>query len=483
MKKINFTSHKTAEAAFDHIKKLYDQSLKRIQKEFSHVLNNKPLDKRVLEQATYPYVQITVTADQLVNPMFPLAYGVVQDPGTYGITVTQPDLFKDYYLEQLDSLIQNHDIPIEVGPSAVPIPLLYAVPDADLLKLSELQRKLIEKTFPPLDLRQIDDTIANSIHEVDHASHMPLSLFTAQRVDYSLDRLYHYTGTDPQHFQKFVLLTNYQRYVDAFITYAHDHLKKHSDYTSFVGPGDIEITPGQEYPKGCDVNQCQMPAYHLKAPNQNGITFINIGVGPSNAKTITDHLAVLRPHCWIMIGHCAGLRHNQMLGDYVLAHAYMRDDRVLDMDVPAWVPIPSIGEIQLAMLDAIEQVTGLSGDEFKLRCRTGTVASTCDRNWELNTKEFYVHLRQSRAIAVDMESATTATNGFRFRVPYGTLLCVSDKPVHGEIKMRGMANAFYQKRVQQHLLIGLRAIELLRARGVDQLHSRKLRGFFEVPFG
>jgi len=58
-----------------------------------------------------------------------------------------------------------------------------------------------------------------------------------------------------------------------------------------------------------------------------------LGWGPSNAKTITDHLAVLRPHCWIMVGHCAGLRHNQLLGDYVLVHAYMRDDRVLDMNV------------------------------------------------------------------------------------------------------------------------------------------------------
>ena len=69
---------------------------------------------------------------------------------------------------------------------------------------------------------------------------------------------------------------------------------------------------------------------------------------------------------------------------------------------------------------------------------------------------------QSRAVALDMESATIAANGFRFRVPYGTLLCVSDKPLHGEIKLPGMANHFYRERVDQHLRIGMRAMELLR---------------------
>ncbi len=119
--------------------------------------------------------------------------------------------------------------------------------------------------------------------------------------------------------------------------------------------------------------------------------------------------------------------------------------------------------------------------------RTGTVASTDNRNWELLPSHHALstperRFSQSRAIALDMESATIAANGFRFRVPYGTLLCVSDKPMHGEIKLPGMANHFYRERVDQHLRIGVRAIELLRAAGVDQLHSRKLRSFAEVAF-
>jgi AMP nucleosidase len=225
-----------------------------------------------------------------------------------------------------------------------------------------------------------------------------------------------------------------------------------------------------------------MPAYHLLREDRLGVSLVNIGIGPSNAKTITDHLAVLRPHCWLMIGHCGGLRRSQQLGDYVLAHAYVREDHVLDKDLPTWVPVPPIAEVQVALQAAVAQVTGLSGDSLKTRMRTGTVVTTDDRNWELSHDDRYLRFNQSRAIAIDMESATIAANGFRFRVPYGTLLCVSDKPLHGEIKLRGMANAFYRQRIDQHLAIGLEAIRMIREAGVERLHSRKLRSFDEPAF-
>jgi AMP nucleosidase len=227
----------------------------------------------------------------------------------------------------------------------------------------------------------------------------------------------------------------------------------------------------------------QMPGYHLMRADRSGITMVNIGVGPANAKNITDHIAVLRPHAWLMLGHCAGLRTTQQLGDYVLAHAYVREDHVLDEELPLWVPIPALAEIQLALEAAVADVTGVAPQELKRIMRTGTVASTDNRNWELlPDNRPQRRFSQSRAVALDMESATIAANGFRFRVPYGTLLCVSDKPLHGEIKLPGMANHFYRERVDQHLRIGIRAIERLREGGVDQLHSRKLRSFAEVAF-
>jgi len=225
-----------------------------------------------------------------------------------------------------------------------------------------------------------------------------------------------------------------------------------------------------------------MPAYHFVRKGHSGVTLVNIGVGPSNAKTITDHLAVLRPHVWLMIGHCGGLRRTQRLGDYVLAHAYLREDNVLDDALPPSIPLPTIAEVQLAMTKAVADVADIPEGRLKEHLRTGTVVTTGDRNWELNFEKIAVRLNQSRAIAIDMESATIAANGFRYRVPYGTLLCVSDRPLHGEIKLPGMADAFYQARVAQHLEIGLRAIDLLRAEAdAGALHSRKLRSFDE-PF-
>jgi AMP nucleosidase len=224
-----------------------------------------------------------------------------------------------------------------------------------------------------------------------------------------------------------------------------------------------------------------MPGYHLIAPGRRGVSLINIGVGPSNAKTITDHLAVMRPEAWLMIGHCGGLRSTQTIGDYVLAHAYLRDDHVLDDLLPVEIPIPAIAEVQQALNDASEKITGESGERLKRRLRTGTVITTDDRNWELRYTLQARRFNQSRAVAIDMESATIAAQGYRFRVPYGTLLCVSDKPLHGEIKLPGQANRFYEQAISQHLRIGLAAVDELRQTG-PRLHSRKLRAFDEPPF-
>jgi AMP nucleosidase len=293
-----------------------------------------------------------------------------------------------------------------------------------------------------------------------------------------------------------VLYTNYQFYIDEFVKLGRTVMTESDDpevrayrsqYSSFVEPGDVvtyNANLGSEPVEGAAPPRLpQMPAYHLKRADGSGITMVNIGVGPSNAKTITDHIAVLRPHAWVMLGHCAGLRNTQRLGDYVLAHGYVREDHVLDADLPLWVPIPALAEVQLALERGVADVTQLDGVELKRVMRTGTVASVDNRNWELRDhREPVQRLSQSRAIALDMESATIAANGFRFRVPYGTLLCVSDKPLHGELKLPGMADTFYRGQVDQHLQIGVRAMEILRTNGLDKLHSRKLRSFAEVAF-
>ncbi len=465
---------------------MYDASIAQIQEMLTCLSegDEKDCEELVCEGANYPYVGINVTpANMHIDAR--LSYGVAIDPGTYGTTVTNPVLFGDYFREQIDLLIKHHKVPVVVGKSDWPIPLPFV---AEQLKfeIQESQRKQVKATFTLPNLSRVTDEIANSTYRTPHNAPYPLSLFSGERVDYSLHRLHHYTGTSPKHFQGFILLTNYQRYIKEFIQYAREQIKDGAEFSSFVGPGDqiIHNTRYSNEPEsGKEPEHLpQMPAYHLKRPDGQGITFVNIGIGPSNAKNITDHLAVLRPHCWLMLGHCAGLRRSQELGDYVLAHAYVREDHVLDADLSHMVPLPAIAEVQVALQDAMANITGQHGHELKTRMRTGTVLTTDNRNWELHSQDLFERFNQTRAIAVDMESATVAANGFRFRVPYGTLLCVSDKPVHGELKLRKMADSFYQERVHQHLKIGIEAIRLLREGGVQNLHSRKLRGFDEPPF-
>ncbi len=441
-------------------------------------------------RACYPFVRLRTST--VVRPDSRLSYGFVAGPGSHETTLTRPDLFASYYREQFRLLLKNHHVPLEVGTSTQPIPVHFSLADGDHLEgsLSPGRRVLMRDLFDLPDLAPMDDGIANGTHEPAAGEALPLALFTAPRVDYSLHRLRHYTGTAPEHFQNFVMFTNYQFYIDEFVRLGHALMADAaSDYEAFVEPGNVVTRrtglppPADEQPGAPPPRLPQMPAYHLVRPGHGGITMVNIGVGPANAKTITDHIAVLRPHAWLMLGHCAGLRNSQQLGDYVLAHAYMREDHVLDEELPLWVPIPALAEVQLALEQAVADVTKLEGYELKRVLRTGTVVSTDNRNWELLPHTGPVRrFSQSRAVALDMESATIAANGFRFRVPYGTLLCVSDKPLHGEIKLPGMANHFYRERVDQHLRIGMHAIELLRRERPGSLHSRKLRSFAEVAF-
>jgi AMP nucleosidase len=468
-------------AAVDRLAALYDQATVFLQDGFQRVVREGRPAGRL--RAFYPQIRLTV--DSFAHVDSRLSFGYVSEPGTYATTVTRPDLFRHYLIQQLGLLIQNHGVAIEVSPSTTPIPLHFAmagsagfsVPQEGALTFA------LRDVFDVPDLATTNDDIVNGTHTRNEDGSIPLAPFTAQRVDYSLARLAHYTATDPGHFQNHVLFTNYQFYVDEFEAYARAALADPtSGYTAFVATGNQEITAPD-----CTLihpaKMPQMPTYHLKRADGQGVTLVNIGVGPSNAKTATDHIAVLRPHAWMMVGHCAGLRASQSLGDFVLAHAYLREDHVLDDDLPLWVPIPALAEIQIALQDAVAEVTRLEGYELKRIMRTGTVATIDNRNWELRDQSGPVQrLSQSRAIALDMESATIAANGFRFRVPYGTLLCVSDKPLHGELKLPGMASEFYKTQVARHLQIGIRAMERLREMPLERIHSRKLRSFDETAF-
>ncbi len=474
-------SFNTAPEAVEMLIALYAEATTFLRKHFLAVMRGE--DPAGRYRAFYPQISLTTSSYAKVDSR--LSFGHVAEPGHYTATITQPDLFKGYLTQQIGLLIDNHRVSVRVGLSTTPIPVHFAMESGAVIEGTAeagLTRPLRD-LFDVPDLNTTNDTIVNGDVTSGLDGLRSLAPFTAQRVDYSLARLAHYTATEPEHFQNHVLFTNYQFYIDEFIAFAKKQIADpDSGYTALIEPGNVVTTvtgstgtPAAKLP--------QMPTYHLVRKENAGITMVNIGVGPSNAKTITDHIAVLRPHVWLMLGHCAGLRNSQSLGDYVLAHAYVREDHVLDDDLPIWVPIPALAEVQVALEEAVEEVTGLEGYDLKKIMRTGTVATIDNRNWELRDQSGPVQrLSQSRAIALDMESATIAANGFRFRVPYGTLLCVSDKPLHGELKLPGMATAFYKRQVAQHLLIGLRALETLRGMPLERLHSRKLRSFEETAF-
>jgi len=464
----------------------YESSVKRLQSALAAYLKDRTppsAEQRARNDFCYPELVITY-AGKTRETKSNLAFGKLEKIGTFRTTFTKPELFADYIGEQLDLLNEQYELEISVGRSKQEIPFPYVLDGSADLELGTVSPNELARHFPTTELADIGDEIADGLLRVKGNSSSPLALFDGLRTDFSLARLRHYTGAPAEHVQHYILFTNYHRYVDEFVSWACTQVGN-GRYTALSGAGGLYVDQPTDNAAQLIADSTwrrhQMPAYHLIAPDRSGITLVNIGVGPSNAKTICDHLAVLRPEAWLMIGHCGGLRETQRIGDYVLAHAYLRDDHILDEVLPPEIPIPPIAEVQQALASAAEDVSGTSGADLKRRMRTGTVVTTDDRNWELRYSASALRFSQSRAIAIDMESATIAAQGYRFRVPYGTLLCVSDKPLHGEIKLPGQANRFYEEAIAAHLQIGIQTCELLREAG-NSLHSRKLRAFNEPPF-
>ena len=478
---------KPSETVIAELADLYNASVERLRDDivvFARTGRVPPDKRRTDGSYAYPELRLTFRGGGQQPETRSRAFGRLHSPGVYVATITRPGLFASYLAEQLDLIIGDYDVEVAVCTSRQEIPFPYVLDNDAGAELAQVSPQDLARHFPATELAMIGDEIADSLADFEPGAQLPLSLFDALRTDFSLARLAHYTGTPAEHFQRFILFTNYHRYVDEFVDWAGAQLGE-GRFTGLSGAGglwlDERVEHGRAYLSDTAWRRHQMPAYHLMADDRSGISMVNIGVGPSNAKTICDHLAVLRPEAWLMIGHCGGLRPTQKIGDYVLAHAYLRDDHVLDPVLPPEIPIPAIAEIQQALASAAESVSGTHGADLKKRMRTGTVVTTDDRNWELRFSCSARRLSLSRAVGIDMESATIAAQGYRFRVPYGTLLCVSDKPLHGEIKLPGQANRFYEQAIGAHLQIGVEACEQLRAEGA-RLHSRKLRAFNEPPF-
>jgi len=319
----------------------------------------------------------------------------------------------------------------------------------ELYKLAEKGAEI--KVFPSRPKVEMTDPLIfeNADEDEWDITKKKLFLFSPERIDLSLNRLEHYTGTEAKNFQRNILFTNYDMHVDVFKKFFPDCLAPE--------------------------NKVQMPAYHHVLPDNKGYSLVNIGVGPSNAKTISDHVAVLRPDAVIMVGHCGGLRNHQDIGDFVLATGFMREDGVLDEILPLNIPITPNHLLNVYLKEVL--------DKYERNYRLGTVYTTANRNWEFIKRRTVEQIHMSRSIAIDMESATVATNGYRYRIPFATLLCVSDKPLHGKPKLSGEAQTFYENSKELHLKMVIEALKMSKKAYPDGLPNASIRAINEPLMG
>src|SRR5471032_737657 len=262
-------------AAFEQVRAIYDANIAHLRDAMKRFVAGEDIGEHVL--ACYPFVR--VHTDTVARADSRLSFGFVAGPGTYETTMTRPDLFARYYQQQFRLLLKNHgnrQVQIEVGTSAQPIPIHFSFAEHEHIEgsMSAERRLLMRDVFDLPNLAAMDDGIANGTYEAPLGEAQPLALFTAPRVDYSLQRLRHYTGTAPVHFQKFVLFTNYQFYMDEFIKLGQELMGHAStapgdDYIDFVEPGNLVTRRvGQAVEAGDALGAPlprlpQMPGYHL----------------------------------------------------------------------------------------------------------------------------------------------------------------------------------------------------------------------------
>ena len=227
------------------------------------------------------------------------AFGRLNAPGTYTTTITRPALFRDYLADQLELIAATYDVDIEVGSGKQEIPFPYVLDGEAGAELAGVDPNEIARHFPSTELSLIGDELADGIDLGGPDDPIPLSLFDALRTDFSLARLAHYTGTAPEHFQRFILFTNYHRYVDEFVDWAGCQLGQ-SGYSALAGAGGLYLTDRQDSARGqlSDTawRRHQMPAYHLIGENRGGITLVNIPArrprarsGPAAGDSATRH--------------------------------------------------------------------------------------------------------------------------------------------------------------------------------------------------
>lgn len=241
-----------------------------------------------------------------------------------------------------------------------------------------------------------------------------------------------YTGTELNEFGKYILLTNFNNYVGFF---AEQH--------------NVEI-------KGQDKAMPNATA--------EGITIINFSMGSANAATIMDLLSAIEPKAVLFLGKCGGLKKKNKLGDFILPLAGIRGEGTSDDYFPPEVPALPAFTLQRAVSTTIR--------EMNLDYWTGTVYTTNRRVWE-HDEDFKDYLREIRAMAIDMETATLFTTGFANSIPVGALLLVSDQPMIAEgVKTEKSDATITKNYVNTHIEIGIKSLQEIKNKGKSVKHLK-----------
>ena len=241
-----------------------------------------------------------------------------------------------------------------------------------------------------------------------------------------------YTGTEIKDFGEYILLTNFINYV-----------------TMFAEQFGVEI-------KGLDKP--------MQTATAEGITIVNFGMGSPMAATVMDLLSAVQPKAALFLGKCGGLKHNTRLGDLILPIAAIRGEGTSDDYLPPEIPALPSFRLQRAVSSMIKK--------HEKDYWTGTVYTTNRRVWE-HDEEFKDYLRQIRAMAVDMETATIFVVGFINEIPHGALLLVSDEPMTPEgVKTAESDRKVTGSYVSSHLQIGIDSLLELKNSGESVKHMR-----------
>src|SRR6476469_3688244 len=260
-----------AQAIVDQLAAIYDESVANLREALARYVEDRtPPDARARKKGACAYPELRIDYGGK-GPATPLsrAFARLNQAGAYATSIARPELFRDYLVDQLEHLARDYDVTVSVGRSASEIPYAYVIENSGI-EVGDIGTAELSRFFPSNELVHLGDEIADGVANHEWQGKRPLALFDGPRTDFSLARLRHYTGPPPEHFQQFVLFTNYVRYVDEFVGVAIDTLRrKDSRFTALSVPGAL-YEPGELVNAEAEIaagqwRRHQMPAYHLMA--------------------------------------------------------------------------------------------------------------------------------------------------------------------------------------------------------------------------